>query len=163
METNNHQIVDYSAVLEAQYGALGTPERAKFDEEAYAFYTSQILLDARKNARLTQEELAKRIGANKSYISRINRIITGDEFFHTAFQDITLHTLLQSITVSLCFRTDPSMTLIHKCLPLQISQTSTSLCFIDLPEKPLPCKNIFADTFTIHKSTVIFTLRYNTP
>lgn len=37
METNNHQIVDYSAVLEAQYGALGTPERAKFDEEAYAF------------------------------------------------------------------------------------------------------------------------------
>lgn len=41
METNNHQIVDYSAVLEAQYGALGTPERAKFDEEAYAFYTSQ--------------------------------------------------------------------------------------------------------------------------
>ena len=69
METNNHQIVDYSAVLEAQYGALGTPERAKFDEEAYAFYTSQILLDARKNARLTQEELAKRIGANKSYIS----------------------------------------------------------------------------------------------
>ena len=33
METNNHQIVDYSAVLEAQYGALGTPERAKFDEE----------------------------------------------------------------------------------------------------------------------------------
>lgn len=58
METNNHQIVDYSAVLEAQYGALGTPERAKFDEEAYAFYTSQILLDARKNARLTQEELA---------------------------------------------------------------------------------------------------------
>ena len=51
METNNHQIVDYSAVLEAQYGALGTPERAKFDDEAYAFYTSQILLDARKNAR----------------------------------------------------------------------------------------------------------------
>ncbi len=75
METNNHQIVDYSAVLEAQYGALGTPERAKFDEE-YAFYTSQILLDARKNARLTQEELAKRIGANKSYISRIEKGIT---------------------------------------------------------------------------------------
>ena len=76
METNNHQIVDYSAVLEAQYWALGTPERAKFDEEAYAFYTSQILLDARKNARLTQEELAKRIGANKSYISRIEKGIT---------------------------------------------------------------------------------------
>ena len=68
METNNHQIVDYSAVLEAQYGALGTPERAKFDEEAYAFYTSQILLDARKNARLTQEELAKRANVSRATI-----------------------------------------------------------------------------------------------
>lgn len=55
METNNHQIVDYSAVLEKKFGKPGTEERAKFDEEAYAFYTSQILLDARKNARLTQD------------------------------------------------------------------------------------------------------------
>lgn len=76
METNNHQIVDYSAVLEKKFGKPGTEERAKFDEEAYAFYTSQILLDARKNARLTQEELAKRIGTNKSYISRIEKGIT---------------------------------------------------------------------------------------
>lgn len=76
MQTNDHKIRDYSAVLDKQYGAPGTPERAKFDEEAYAFYTSQILLDARKNAKLTQEELAKRIGANKSYISRIEKGIT---------------------------------------------------------------------------------------
>jgi DNA-binding XRE family transcriptional regulator len=73
---NNHQIVDYSAVLAAQYGAHGTPERAKFDEEAYTFYTSQVLLDARKEARLTQQELAKRIGADKSYISRIEQGVT---------------------------------------------------------------------------------------
>ena len=73
METNDHKIRDYSATLEEQYGVLGTPERAKFDEEAYIFYTSKILLDARKNARLTQEELAKRIGADKSYISRIEK------------------------------------------------------------------------------------------
>ncbi len=76
METNNHQITDYSAVLEKKFGRHGTSERAKFDEEAYAFYTSQILLDARKNARLTQEELAKRIGTDKSYISRIEKGIT---------------------------------------------------------------------------------------
>jgi DNA-binding XRE family transcriptional regulator len=72
----DNQIRDYSAVLEAKYGAPGTPERAKFDEEAYAFYTSQILLDARKNARLTQAQLAERIGANKSYISKIEKGIT---------------------------------------------------------------------------------------
>jgi len=73
MQTNDNIIRDYSAVLEAQYGAHGTPERAKFDEEAYAFYTSQILLETRKEARLTQAELAKRIGADKSYISRIEK------------------------------------------------------------------------------------------
>ena len=49
----------------------GTPEREKFDEEAYAFYTGQILLDARREAKVTQSELAKRINATKSYISRI--------------------------------------------------------------------------------------------
>ena len=71
METNNHQINNYSAVLEQKYGKDGTPERAKFEAEAYAFYTSQILLEARKEAKMTQSELAKRVGTNKSYISKI--------------------------------------------------------------------------------------------
>lgn len=31
MKTNNHQIVDYSAVLEKEYGKHGTEERAKFE------------------------------------------------------------------------------------------------------------------------------------
>ncbi|MDR1258351.1 MAG: helix-turn-helix domain-containing protein [Tannerellaceae bacterium] len=73
MQTNDHKTRNYSKALEEKYGAHGTPERAKFDEEAYAFYTSRILHDARKNARLTQEELAKRIGVDKSYISRIEK------------------------------------------------------------------------------------------
>ena len=73
METNNHQINDYSAVLERKYGKEGTAERAKFDEEAYSFYTSQILLDARKEAKVTQSELADRINVTKSYISRIEK------------------------------------------------------------------------------------------
>ncbi|MDR0757793.1 MAG: helix-turn-helix domain-containing protein [Tannerella sp.] len=71
METNDHQIRDYSKTLAEKYGALGTPERAKFDEEAYAFYTGQILLEARKEANVTQAELAKKINVTKSYISRI--------------------------------------------------------------------------------------------
>lgn len=71
METNNHQIVDYDIVLDAKFGKEGTPERTKAEDEAYAFYTGQILLDARKEAKVTQSELAKRINATKSYISRI--------------------------------------------------------------------------------------------
>ena len=73
METNNHKINDYSAFLERKYGKIGTTERVMFDEEAYAFYTSQILLDARKEAKMTQSELAERIKVTKSYISRIEK------------------------------------------------------------------------------------------
>lgn len=71
METNNHQINDYSAVIERKYGKKGTPECARFDEEAYTFYTGQILAGARKEMKMTQSELAKMVGTNKSYISKI--------------------------------------------------------------------------------------------
>lgn len=73
MQTNNHQIKDYNAVLDQKYGAPGTKERKQFDEEAWNFYTGQLLLEARKESKVTQEELAKRINSNKSYISRIER------------------------------------------------------------------------------------------
>jgi DNA-binding XRE family transcriptional regulator len=69
-------ITNISEQLEREFGKHGTPERAKFDEEAYAFYTSRILLDARKEAGLTQQELARRVGTDKSYISRIEKGIT---------------------------------------------------------------------------------------
>ncbi|MCQ2213322.1 MAG: helix-turn-helix domain-containing protein [Bacteroidaceae bacterium] len=71
MQANNKQLTDISAELDALYGAEGTEERAKFDEEAWNFYTSQILLDARKEAKVTQSELARRISSTKSYISRV--------------------------------------------------------------------------------------------
>ena len=41
MQINNHQIVDYDAVLDAKFGAEGTSERAEAEEKAYAFYTGQ--------------------------------------------------------------------------------------------------------------------------
>ena len=68
MQIDNHQIVDYDTVLDAKFGAEGTPERAEAEEKAYAFYTGQIIEDARKKAKITQAELARRIG---SYISRV--------------------------------------------------------------------------------------------
>ncbi|MDR0745844.1 MAG: helix-turn-helix domain-containing protein [Mediterranea sp.] len=73
MKTNNHRIVDYDAVLDAKFGKEGTSERTKAEENAFAFYTGQILLDARKEAKVTQTELAKRINATKSYISRVEK------------------------------------------------------------------------------------------
>ena len=59
--------------LDESLGKEGTPEREKNRERAWEEYNAQILLDARKNAHLTQEELARRIGTDKSYISRIER------------------------------------------------------------------------------------------
>ncbi len=47
MQTNNHEIRDYDAVLDAKFGKPGTPKREKALDEARAFYTGQILQDAR--------------------------------------------------------------------------------------------------------------------
>ena len=60
MQTNNHKIVDYDLVLDAKFGKEGTPERIQAEEAAYSFYSGQILQDARKEAKVTQEELARR-------------------------------------------------------------------------------------------------------
>ncbi len=73
MPTSNHIITNISEQLEKEFGKHGTPERAKFDEEAYTFYTSQILLETRKESGITQSELAKRLGVDKAYISRIEK------------------------------------------------------------------------------------------
>lgn len=77
MQTNNHKIVDYDAVMDKKFGKEGTPERIKAEEDAYSFYSGQILHDARKEANITQAELARRTNTTKSYISKIeNGVIT---------------------------------------------------------------------------------------
>lgn len=71
---NLDKLRNYPTVNEAldnEYGVVGTASREKFTEQAQAFFTGQLIEDARKNAHLTQDELAKRVGSNKSYISRI--------------------------------------------------------------------------------------------
>ena len=70
-------IVDYDVVLDAKFGKEGSPERERAEEAAYSFYSGQVLLDARKEAKMTQSELAKRTQTTKSYISKIeNGVIT---------------------------------------------------------------------------------------
>ena len=71
MQINNHKIVDYDAVLDAKFGKDGTPSRIEAEEKAFAFYTGQIIEQARKEAKMTQTELADKVGSNKSYISRV--------------------------------------------------------------------------------------------
>jgi len=59
------------AVLDELYGKAGTPEREEFRREAYAYCVGQIICEARKKEKVTQSELAKKVGTNKSYISKI--------------------------------------------------------------------------------------------
>lgn len=65
------EISSYSAILDKKYGKAGTPKRKEFDEEALFFYASQIILQGRKQAHLTQKQLAQKAGIDESYISRI--------------------------------------------------------------------------------------------
>lgn len=70
MQTNPN-LKNYSAVLAQKHGAVGSEKREKFNNDARNYFIGQIIYDARKEEHLTQEQLAKLIGANKSYISRI--------------------------------------------------------------------------------------------
>lgn len=73
MEINNHKIEDYDKILDARLGKEGSPERAAAEDAAAAFYTGQIILDARKESKVTQQELAEKMHVSKSYISRIEK------------------------------------------------------------------------------------------
>jgi ribosome-binding protein aMBF1 (putative translation factor) len=71
--SKKNEIYDVSAELAKEFGEIGTQSRAEATAKAWEEYNAQILLDARKNVGLTQAELAERIGAEKGYISRIER------------------------------------------------------------------------------------------
>lgn len=67
----NPNVHSMDAVLDELYGKVGTPEREAFREEAYAYCVGQMISDARKREKMTQDELAKKVGSSKSYISKI--------------------------------------------------------------------------------------------
>lgn len=69
--TANDNLHDFDALLDKTFGKRGTKERETIEEGAQAFCVGQIILDARKRERMTQSELAERIGSNKAYISKI--------------------------------------------------------------------------------------------
>lgn len=67
------QLTSLEELIETKYGKMGTPERDQFDADSLAFRLGVMLKEARKEANLTQDQLAQRTGTKKSYISRIER------------------------------------------------------------------------------------------
>ncbi|MDR1259419.1 MAG: helix-turn-helix domain-containing protein [Tannerellaceae bacterium] len=74
------KIYDVSAELDEYFGKEGSPSRIEAEEKALAFFAGQMVEEARKKAHITQSELAKRIGVDKSYISKIENGIIEPKF-----------------------------------------------------------------------------------
>ncbi len=87
----NRKVSRFEDHLTMQYGPLGSAGRTAFEVKAKAFVIGELLKDERLQAKLTQEELATKIGAKKSYISRVE----------TGKTDIQLSTLHRPFEVGL--------------------------------------------------------------
>ncbi len=61
----------FDELLDVEYGKSGTPKRNEFENDAQLFCLATTLKEERLKARLTQQELAERIGTKKTYISRL--------------------------------------------------------------------------------------------
>ena len=91
MITSFENIRTFDDLLDAEYGPVGTPARTDFEAKAEAFRTGEMLKEARRTAKLTQQQLADRTGTKKSYISRIEN----------GHSDINLATLRRIVQVGL--------------------------------------------------------------
>lgn len=60
-------------LLDEKYGKKGTISRDEFDAKAQAWYYAEILREERKERKITQTELAERIGKKREYISMLER------------------------------------------------------------------------------------------
>ncbi len=62
---------NFDELLDIKYGNIGSEKRDYFEEKAQYFVISEMLKEARKEANMTQEQLADKVGTKKSYISRL--------------------------------------------------------------------------------------------
>ena len=70
-KNENSNLTSFSDHLDQQYGVRGTEERERFEGEFDAFKLGVMIHELRKEKGLTQDQLAKRCGTTKTYISRI--------------------------------------------------------------------------------------------
>lgn len=71
MKKKKNNLVSWEDHLDEKYGEAGTPTRNKYEEEFEAFKIGVLIQEARKQKKMTQSELAEKVGTTKNYISRI--------------------------------------------------------------------------------------------
>ena len=86
MKTKN-KITTFNEHLDSEYGKIGTPARDSYEQGFEAFKLGVMLQEMRKKQKMTQEQLAKKCGTTKTYISRIENDAS----------DIRLSTLMRII------------------------------------------------------------------
>ena len=67
----NGKLKSLDQFVDEQYGQQGTKKRESFDKGFQVLKLGVMLQQARLDKGLTQEQLAKKCGTNKGYISRI--------------------------------------------------------------------------------------------
>ena len=69
--TDYKNIKTFDELIEKEHGSIGSDSRNEYEEQAQMFIVSEMLKIARKEANMTQEQLAEKAGTKKSYISKI--------------------------------------------------------------------------------------------
>ncbi len=65
------QLSSFNNHLDEKYGNQGSAEREKFDEESMAWFYGNMLRERRKELKLTQKQVAEKLGREQSYIARV--------------------------------------------------------------------------------------------
>lgn len=65
---NYSNVTNFDQLVEVENGKIGTESRNKYEENSQMFIISEMLKEARKEAKMTQEQLAEKTGTKKSYI-----------------------------------------------------------------------------------------------
>lgn len=71
----NNNLKSLDQFVDEQYGERGTENREQLEKGYEAFKLGFLLQQARLEKGLTQEELARKCGTNKGYISKIENNI----------------------------------------------------------------------------------------
>lgn len=77
--------------FDLKYGKVGTDSRNHFEQNTEAYFIAELVKEKRKEANMTQLQLAEKLNVKRSYISKIER----------AVGDIRISTLRKIVEVGL--------------------------------------------------------------
>lgn len=101
MKGNKKHLKSLSAFLTEEFGEVDSVKREQFEGEYDAFKLGVLIQQVRKEKGMTQEELAKLSGTNKSYISKVERDLKDVRF--STLQRIIKEGLGGQLKISISF------------------------------------------------------------